>query len=181
MTDLTPIWILLGIVAIWLLASMALTHRHIKVYGDVAMKKIAIGIFVVLSALVIIFRYGATTMNLLLILASAAVGALSLCLKHGLGEKGVYMNGRLLKYEKMNYYHIELTDSFGTKIRFNSLSKDFSLTFPTDKVELVKAYMTKYDVTPFELYQAKVQADMKKRNEQKAKTKMRSKEKSKKK
>ena len=179
--SLTPIWILLGIVAIWLLASMVLTHRHIKVHGDVAMKKIAIAIFVVLSALVIIFRYGPSTMNLLLILAIAALGALSLCLKHGLGDRGVYMNGRLLKYEKMQYYHIELTDSFGTKIRFNSISKDFSLTFPEDKVELVKAYMVKYDVTPFELYQAKVQADMKKRNEQKAKTKMRSKEKSKKK
>ena len=69
--SLTPIWILLGIVAIWLLASMVLTHRHIKVHGDVAMKKIAIAIFVVLSALVIIFRYGPSTMNLLLILAIA--------------------------------------------------------------------------------------------------------------
>ena len=181
MTDLTPIWILLGIVALWLLASMVLTHRHIKVQGTLPMSKIAIGIFIVLATLVILLRYGPSTMNLLLILANAAVGALSLCLKHGLGDRGVYMNGRLLKYEKMQYYHIELTDSFGTKIRFNSFSKDFALTFPEDKVELVKAYMVKNDVTPFELYQAKAQADMKKRNEQKAKTKMRSKEKSKKK
>ena len=176
--SLTPIWILVAIVTIWLLSSMALTHRHIKVHGDVAMKKIAISIFVVMSAVVILFRYGFTVPNLLLVLAMAAVGALSLCLKHGLGDKGVYMNGRLLKYEKMAYYHIELTDSFGTKIRFNSLAKDISLTFPEDKVELVKAYMVKYDVTPFELYQAKTQAEIQKRNE--TKTKMRSKEKSKK-
>ena len=181
MISMTPIWILVGIVTVWLLISMALTHRHIKVAGDVAMKKIAIGIFVLVSAVVILVRYGFTVPNLLLVLATAAVGALSLCLKHGLGDKGVYMNGRLLKYEKMAYYHIELTDSFGTKIRFNSLSKDFALTFPPEKVEVVKAYMVKYDVTPFELYQAKTQAEMKKRNEQKAKTKMRSKEKSKRK
>ena len=179
MTSLTPIWILVGIVAIWLLASMAVSHRHIKVHGDVAMKKIAVAIFIVLSALVIIFRYGPSTTNLLLILAMAAVGVLSLCLKHGLGDKGVYMNGRLLKYEKMNYYHIEFTDSFGTKIRFNSLAKDFSLTFPTDKVEVVKAYMTKYDVTPFELYQVQMQSQIKQRNE--TKTKLRSKAKAKRK
>lgn len=59
----------------------------------------------------------------------------------GLNDEGLIYNGKLIPYERMEFFTYEFEDSDPFCIRFNNGVKDYSVYFKKNQEEQVKAYL----------------------------------------
>ncbi len=150
-TDLLLLLALGGFI-IWELAGLLSCRGKIKLPGKVFGRIISMILFMILVFVAAMRSQGDPTVRLIIFGGILLSGVLSLLLKAGLGDNGLYFNGSFIPYVKMKYYNIERENEKTFSFRMDAGRRDYVLEFPADQRELAIAYMIKGKVPDFQAY-----------------------------
>lgn len=131
---------------IWEVQAIIKTHGKIQLQGKVYGRAISMGILVVLGGVAMWRRWSELGRLWPILVALVGCTALYMTMKAGFGDQGMYFNGKLVKYPKINHYNIERETETGFSLRINTGNKDYVLDFSADQSEAVLAYLGKGQV-----------------------------------
>ena len=148
---------MLAIVAVylWELYALIFVNRTVKVPGQVPYRvPVMTGASLIFIG-VYMYRWGVTQENIICAVMFLVAVGVFLFVRSGLTEHGVASNGRVMTYDKIQYYTVETgTNAGNVRIRFHGQRRETVLLFPEDQTSLVEAYMYRGEVPTLEGYRA---------------------------
>lgn len=135
--------LVIGGFIIWEIIGLLTARGKILLEGKIYGRVISMGLFALLVALAVWRQWEYISSSWILFVGIVISFALFMLMKAGFGEKGFYINGRFVPFEKIRYYDIERETEEGFCLRINAGYKEYTINYTTQQRELVMAYLIK--------------------------------------
>ena len=150
-----PVFVL-SLIAIGILVWEAVSFFKFKgkviVPAKVPAQNILFAILAVLMCYIILTNYGASMSTYILCGVFVVEFVIFSQLACGVTEEGFVIQGMLSRFDKMRYYNVDTETAQKPRIRVGLGFSEKYIEVEEDKVELIKAYMFKFNVPDFEEY-----------------------------
>ena len=145
----------LGGFIIWSLVGIISSRGRIKLRGKLFGRIASISIFAGLMAFAI-YRQRDALVSVWVIFAFLIVAfVLFLFMKVGLGDNGIFFNGKFVAYDKIKSYSVERETETNFSLRLDVGRKEYVMEFKQDERELVMGYMAKGKVPDVKVLRGK--------------------------
>lgn len=162
------LFVIVAAIFIWEASSFIRTRNKVIIKAKVPSQNILYPILAAAFCYIILHNYGMYLDTYVLCALYVAAFAVAMFLRSGVMEDGIVIQGFVYKYSRLRYYNVDTETSSKPRVRFGLGLQEKFFEVESDKVELLKAYMFKYNILDFEEYVALKKEQRKKKMEEAA-------------
>ena len=139
--------IIFGAFALYYLFCAIRYNKKVRFVSKQPGRFVIAGILVAVIAVILYVRNGAKVDNLYMIGGVILMVAAYFCMKNGIGEEGVYSNGKFTQARSISFYAIEYEHNGRLGIRINTRLRDFVFNFPLEQKDAILDQFSEMGVT----------------------------------
>lgn len=126
-------------------------NRRIEITGCLPGRIAGTAIVFAVAAVLVIWRKGGADKELYYMIGAMLLTVVVFCfLKSGIGPHGVYINGKVMPFAKMEYFAFEAEMKDLIRVRVHTALKDTALYFKISDKEAVREYFQLAKVPDFD-------------------------------
>lgn len=125
--------------------------RRIEIEGRLPGRIVGTAVVFLIAAAIILIKRGWENTELLYMLGAMFVAVSVFCfVKSGIGPAGIYINGKLISFSKMDYFSFESEMKDLYRVRIHTPLKDTALYFKQSDKEAIREYFALAKVPDFD-------------------------------
>ena len=169
MTPMLLFYILCGAMFVWVLNALIFYNKKVDMIAEVPQKNVGAMAIAAVLALIVFIRFPDDPGKFIVIGGLALDLLLYSFIKSGVGEQGIYTNGRFVPFLSMKYYGFEKGyDETKLRMRFRGRRSEYALLFDPKFQKQIVDIMEKNEVDSWDKYKDIRRAEINRKRNQKA-------------